>query len=216
MKQELIPAKAFFDDNFGIGSKDLEKVVAAALGKKADYADLFFEYRRNEGVSLEEGLVKNCSQSTSNGVGVRVLAETKTGYAYTDDITIENLEIAARTAHYIAQNRATQAPVPVGQSKSEAHDLYPVKTPVNDVALDKKVALLYEIDKFARALDGRVKNVFASIGSEYKVILVANSQGLVIGDIQRLTLACRPQLLSVMLSAIDRVTELLMRCTNLR
>ena len=187
MKQELIPAKAFFDRNFGIGTKDLEKVVAAALGKKADYADLFFEYRRNEGVSLEEGLVKNCSQSTSNGVGVRVLAETKTGYAYTDDITIENLEIAARTAHYIAQNRASQAPVSVGQSKSEAHDLYPVKTPVNDVALDKKVALLYEIDKFARALDGRVKNVFASIGSEYKVILVANSQGLVIGDIQPLT-----------------------------
>jgi TldD protein len=187
MKQELIPAKAFFDRNFGIGTKDLEKVVAAALGKKADYADLFFEYRRNEGVSLEEGLVKNCSQSTSNGVGVRVLAETKTGYAYTDDITIENLEIAARTAHYIAQNRASQAPVPVGQSKSEAHDLYPVKIPVNDVALDKKVALLYEIDKFARALDGRVKNVFASIGSEYKVILVANSQGLVIGDIQPLT-----------------------------
>jgi TldD protein len=187
MKQELIPAKAFFDRNFGIGAKDLEKVVAAALGKKADYADLFFEYRRNEGVSLEEGLVKNCSQSTSNGVGVRVLAETKTGYAYTDDITIENLEIAARTAHYIAQNRASQAPVPVGQGKSAAHDLYPVKTPVNDVALDKKVALLYEIDKFARALDGRVKNVFASIGSEYKVILVANSQGLVIGDIQPLT-----------------------------
>ena len=180
MKQELMPAKAFFDGNFGIGAKDLEKVVAAALGKKADYADLYFEYRRNEGVSLEEGLVKNCSQSTSNGVGVRVLAETKTGYAYTDDITIENLEIAARTAQYIAQNRQSQAPVAVGQSKSEAHDLYPVKTPVNDVALDKKVALLYEIDKFARALDGRVKNVFASIGSEYKVILVATFPG--VGD----------------------------------
>ena len=93
---------------------DLEKVLDAALGKKADYADLYFEYRRNEGVSLEEGLVKNCSQSTANGVGVRVLADTKTGYAYTDDITIENLELAARTAHYIAQNRPSQAPVPVG------------------------------------------------------------------------------------------------------
>ncbi len=109
MADTPVPAQSFFDRNFGIRNQDLEKVIDAALGKKADYADLFFEYRRNEGVSLEEGMVKNCSQSTSNGVGVRVLAETKTGYAYTDDITIENLEIAARTAQYIAQSRPAQA-----------------------------------------------------------------------------------------------------------
>jgi TldD protein len=76
-----LPA-TFFNDNFAVRDGDLEKVLDAALGKKADYADLYFEYRRNEGVSLEEGLVKNCSQSTANGVGVRVLADTKTGYAY--------------------------------------------------------------------------------------------------------------------------------------
>ena len=91
-----LPA-AFFDQNFAIQSGDLEKVLDAALGKKADYADLYFEYRRNEGVGLEEGLVKNCSQSTANGVGVRVLADSKTGYAYTEDITIKNLVIAAGT-----------------------------------------------------------------------------------------------------------------------
>jgi len=177
----------FFGDNFGVKNSDLEKVLDTALAKKADYADLYFEYRQNEGVSLEEGLVKNCSQSTANGVGVRVLADAKTGYAYTDDITIQNLELAARTAHYIAQNRPSAAPVPVGPQRSEAHDLYPIKTPVNDVALEKKVELLYDIDRFARGLDNRVKNVFVSLGSEHKVILVASSQGLVVGDIQPLT-----------------------------
>jgi len=181
-----LPA-AFFGDNFGVKSNDLEKVLDTALAKKADYADLYFEYRQNEGVSLEEGLVKNCSQSTANGVGVRVLADAKTGYAYTDDITIQNLELAARTAHYITQNRPSSAPVPVGPQRSEAHDLYPIKTPVNDVALEKKVELLYDIDRFARGLDNRVKNVFVSLGSEHKVILVASSQGLVVGDIQPLT-----------------------------
>ena len=187
MPQEIVPAQSFFDRNFGIGTGDLEKVIATAVGKKADYADLYFEYRRNEGISLEEGLVKNCAQSTANGVGVRVVAEAKTGYAYTDDITIENLELAARTARYIAQNRESQLPIPVGQQKGEAHDLYPTKTPVTGVPLEKKVSLLYEIDKFARGLDPRVKNVFASIASEYKIVLVASSQGVVVGDIQPLT-----------------------------
>jgi TldD protein len=187
MKQEIIPAATFFDRNFGVGSRDLDKVLATALGKKADYADLYFEYRRNEGISLEEGLVKNCSQSTANGVGVRVLAESKTGYAHTDDITTENLELAARTAQYIAQDRRSELPVAVGKVKGEAHDLYPIKTSVTDIPLERKVALLYEIDKYARGLDPRVKNVFVSLGSEYKVILVATSQGLVVGDIQPLT-----------------------------
>jgi TldD protein len=187
MSEETLPARSFFDRRFGIGSRDLEKVLETAIGRKADYADLFFEYRRNEGISLEEGLVKNCSQSTGNGVGVRVLAESKTGYAYTDDITIDNLEVAARTAQYIAQTRESQLPVAVGKPAAKSHDLYPIKTPVNDVELDRKVALLYDIDRFARGLDSRVKNVFVSLGSEYKVILIASSQGLVIGDIQPLT-----------------------------
>ncbi len=187
MAQDNIPAESFFDRNFGIRSGDLETILGTAVGKKADYADLYFEYRRNEGVSLEEGLVKNCSQSTANGVGVRVLADSKTGYAYTDDITIANLDLAARTAQYIAQNRQSPLPAGVGQPKAEVHDLYPVKVPATEVPLQDKVTLLYEIDKFARGLDARVKNVFVSLGSEYKVILVATSQGLVVGDIQPLT-----------------------------
>ena len=186
MATETLPAN-FFSDNFGIRSNDLQKVLDAALVKKADYADLYFEYRKNEGVGLEEGLVKSCSQSTTNGVGVRVLAETKTGYAYTDDITINNLEIAARTAQYIAQNRSSSMPAPVGQPVGEGHDLYTITKPVNDIALETKVGLLYEIDRFTRNLDSRVQNVFVSLGSEYKVILVATSQGTVVGDIQPLT-----------------------------
>ncbi|MGH7782598.1 MAG: metalloprotease TldD, partial [Candidatus Binatia bacterium] len=65
--------------------------------------------------------------------------------------------------------------------------LYPVKTSVTIIQLETKISLLYEIDKFARSLDARVKNVFVSLGSEDKVMLVASSQGLVVGDIQPLT-----------------------------
>jgi TldD protein len=88
MAQEVIRAESFFDRQFGVTSRDLDKILGQALERKADYADLYFEYRVNEAVGLEEGLVKQGSRSTSNGVGVRVLAEAKTGYAYTDDITI--------------------------------------------------------------------------------------------------------------------------------
>src|SRR5437867_2544412 len=147
MARDDIRAESFFDQHFGVTSQDLDKVLGRALEKKADYADLYFEYRVNEAISLEEGMVKNASRSTANGVGVRVLAESKTGYAYTDDITIQKLELAARTAQYIAHNREAQTPVRVGQEKIATHDLYPVKTPATEVPLERKTALLYEMDR---------------------------------------------------------------------
>jgi TldD protein len=122
-----------------------------------------------------------------------VLAETRTGYAYTDDITIENLALAARTAEHIAHHRESQTPVTVGGERVQAHDLYPIQTPPTDAALEKKTALLYEMDRLARSIDPRIKNVFVSFASEQKIILVASSKGLVIGDIQplaRLNVTC--------------------------
>lgn len=187
MGQNLVPAESFFDRQFGITSQDLDKILGKALEKKADYADLYFEYRANEAIGLEEGMVKNASRSAANGVGVRVLVGSKTGYAYTDDITIKNLELAARTAQYIAHDQGSNLPVSLKEAMKTAHDLYPVKSPAQDVPLEKKIALLHEMDALARALDSRIKNVFVSLASEHKIVLVASSHGWVVGDIQPLT-----------------------------
>jgi len=187
MAQEIMPAASFFGHHFGITSAHLDKVLARALARRADYADLYFEYRVNEGITLEEGMVKNASRSTANGVGVRVLAGAKTGYAFTDDITIENLELAARTAQYIAPRRGAPLPVAVKGKRPRAHDLYLVKEPATAVPLEKKIALLCEMDRLARSLDSRIKNVLISLASEHKIVLVASSQGWVVGDIQPLT-----------------------------
>ena len=70
-------AAAFFDERFGVTARDLDRVLGRAMARQADYADLYFEYRTNDQVHLEEGLVKHASVSTANGVGARVLAEYK-------------------------------------------------------------------------------------------------------------------------------------------
>ena len=193
MAQDIVKPESFFDRRFGVTARDLDQVLGQALERKADYADLYFEYRTNEAISLEEGLVKHASRSISNGVGVRVLAEAKTGYAYTDDITIDNLALAARTAHHIAHDPGAQTPVRVGSERIQAHDLYPIATPVTEAPLERKIALLKEIDGLARGLDARVKQVFVSLGSEQKIVLVASSRGWVVGDVQplaRLNVTC--------------------------
>ncbi|MFQ5849461.1 MAG: metalloprotease TldD [Candidatus Binatia bacterium] len=187
MTKEVMPATAFFGHHFGITSGDLDKVLSKALERKADYADLVFEYRVNEAINLEEGIVKNASRSTANGVGVRVLAGAKTGYAFTDDITIENLQLAARTAQYIAKSQGPPMPVPVGGRRARPHDLYPVGEQATEVPIKKKIELLQEMDRLARGIDSRVKHVLISLTSEHKIVLIACSQGWVVGDVQPLT-----------------------------
>ncbi|CAI8029410.1 Metalloprotease TldD homolog [Geodia barretti] len=175
---------AFFDEQFGVTARDLDQVLGRAMARQADYADLFFEYRTHEQVRLEEGLVKHASVSTANGVGARVLAEDKTGYAFTDDVTIQNLDSAVRTANVIAHDRGTDSPARIPVPAAPRHDLYPVPRSFSEVPLERKIGLLEDLDRFARKADPRVKGVFASLSLENKVILIASSQGWVLGDLQ--------------------------------
>ena len=64
--------------------------LSEALSRGGDYADLYFEYRINHSIVLEEQIIKSATKSVNLGVGVRVISGEKTGYAYSDDLTREN------------------------------------------------------------------------------------------------------------------------------
>src|SRR3989338_3677 len=93
----------FFLQRYDLSLSSLESAMGRLLGKKIDYADFYFEYRTSESISLEEGIVKKISKNISQGVGARAVAQDKTGYAYSDDITTDQLLTAAKTARYIAE-----------------------------------------------------------------------------------------------------------------
>ncbi|MBI4715906.1 MAG: metalloprotease TldD [Nitrospirae bacterium] len=186
--------ETFFLEKFGILPRLLEKTLGDLLGGEIDDGDLYFEYRTSEGLSLEEGLVKTASKHVSQGVGVRALAGEKTGYAYSDALTEENLGLAAKTARSIAPNGGGfTAPARLREGPaSPPRNLYPIDLPAMEIPVQAKVRLLEKIDRIAREYDPRVKNVLASFSSEHKIILIATADG-VVGDIQplcRLNVTC--------------------------
>src|ERR687887_2884555 len=97
----MVPER-FFSDRFALSSDLLERLLGSALKGRVDDADIYLEYRINEELVLEEGAVKKASRHVSQGAGVRAQAGTRTGYAHTDEISIRNLEDAARQARAIA------------------------------------------------------------------------------------------------------------------
>lgn len=183
----------FFLERYGLSSSSLESAMGRVLGKKIDYADLYFEYQTSESLSLEEGIVKKVSKNIAQGVGVRAIAQEKTGYAYSDDISTENLLAAAKTARYIAEESGPSSPVPITQMAAPTRNLYPVETAPIDVPVEEKIRLLQEMDRLARQYDPRIKKVMASFSSEYKIIFIVTSKGVAVGDIlplMRLNVTC--------------------------
>lgn len=188
----MISPLTYFTENFNLTVADIEKLLAVALSRGGDYADLYFEYAVLSNLSLEEQLIKSVNRAITQGVGVRVISGERTGYAYCDEINPEAIRTAALTAAHIANSTGATTPINVtaGQHK---HDLYPVAHPASEEPLERKIEMLNRADQAARTYDRRIREVQASVIDEFKVILIATSEGLLIGDVQplvRMNVSC--------------------------
>ena len=169
---------------YSLDDTALQQVFGQILTHKIDYADLYFQYSRSEGWSLEEGIVKSGSFNIDQGVGVRAVTGEKTAFAYSDDISLTALSAAAAATRAIARQGkggATQI-----ARRSDGRNLYTPVDPLASLADAAKVALLEKIERHARSLDSRVTQVMASLGGEYEVVLVARSDGVTAADVRPL------------------------------
>jgi TldD protein len=176
----------FFRERFGLDDRGLARTLGVALEGQVDAADLFFEYATRDAVVLEEGIVKSGDRHVTQGVGVRVQTGEKQGYAHSDEITTESLQLAATTARAIAAGGGKAGSVTVRGSGAPSQDLYPVAAAPTDVPVADKVALLSRIDARARARDPRVREVLASLVCQQRHVLIAASDGSFVADVQPL------------------------------
>ena len=174
----------FFGQKFGIADKDLHDYLSEALSAGGDYADLYFEYLATSSISIDEGIVKSATQGVSLGVGIRVIAGERTGYAYSDDLSPERIRKAARVAAHIARGPAQV--VRHGFEAPNKGNLYPVVTAPTETSLTDRVALVKRANAAARAADPRIFQVQASYADNLRHVLVATSEGTLAWDRQPL------------------------------
>jgi TldD protein len=169
---------------YDLESRSLERVFGTLRAHRVDYADLYFQYSRYEGWNLEEGIVKAGSFNIEQGVGVRAISGDKTAFAYSDEISYEALEDAAKATRAIAS--AGQTRTVKSNKGSLPAPLYRAIDPVASLQSAEKVALLEKLEKKCRALDPRVTQVMASLGGEYEVVLIARADGTLAADVRPL------------------------------
>ncbi len=172
---------------YDIDTARLQQVFGQILTHEIDYADLYFQYSRSEGWMLEEGIVKSGSFNIEQGVGVRAISGEKTGFAYSDDISMPALESAAQATRAIANQGHTNAiQMTTRNALRQESPLYLPADPITSLKDIEKVALLEKLERYARQLDQRVIQVVASLAGEYEVVLVTRSDGLLSADVRPL------------------------------
>ena len=182
----LAIAKSLLLNPFGLDESHLSRALAEIKAHRVDEADLYFQYTRSEGWSLEEGIVKTGSFSIDQGVGVRAVSGEKTAFAYSDDISEASLLDAARTVRTIsAAHRSARVKTPVRKVAS-GRSLYPQLDPIATLDSTAKVKLLEKVEQLARAKDPRVAQVMAGLACEYDVVLVARADGTLAADVRPL------------------------------
>jgi TldD protein len=170
----------------GLDERDLSRALAEVFEHRVDYADLYFQYTRHEGWSLEEGIVKSGSFSIEQGVGVRAVVGEKTAFAYSDEINAGALVSAARATRTIARRGAGRTKVAGALTPGGGRALYRADDPIAGLDATAKVALLEKVEKLARSRDPRIVQVMAGLAAEHDVVLVARSDGLIAADVRPL------------------------------
>lgn len=172
-------------DHFEVSAEMLQKVVATAMSKGGDYADLFFEHKISNNISLQDGKVNRASSNIDFGVGIRVLKGDQTGFAYSENVSMDDMLNAAKMAASIASDNATFKAIPLTEKVPSGY--YKISQQWEGISVKDKVPFVQKINDKVFELDEKVIKVNASLNDETSYVLFYNSEG-------RLTYDYRPMI----------------------
>jgi len=167
---------------FGLDEGKVLSALGTMFTHKVDYADMYFQFTKSEGWSLEEGIVKTGTFSIDQGVGVRAISGDKTAFSYSDEISERALTEAASATRTIARQGAGKIKIASVLSPNGGRALYLPNNPLASLDATAKVNLLERIEAIARKKDPRIVQVMAGLAGEYDVVLVVRSDGVIAAD----------------------------------
>lgn len=169
-------------DRFGVTEEMLAKIMNIALSRGGDYCDLFFQHKISNYVILEDNKVNRAYSNVDFGVGIRVLKGDQTGYSFAEEITLDTMLEAAKTASNIANAGKFITPVKIKEKKLK--NIYPIEMPWESISITDKMPLMTELNEKIFGLDSKIIKAVISCSDDSNYILAVNSEGTAVCDFQ--------------------------------
>jgi len=169
-------------NHFNVTENDLKKVMAVALEKGGDYADLFFEHTFSNSLVLQDRAINRAGSNIDYGVGIRVISGDQQGYAFVENTDVKEMMKAARVASRIANGRAKTPPVKINEKVFKTY--YPILKSWENESVKDKMPYLQKLNNRIFELDQRVIKVNVTLADSTSYILYYNSEGEICRDIR--------------------------------
>lgn len=151
------------------------KILKAALTNGGEYADIYIEDTANTSIVAEENRIEKIINGRDRGAGIRVIANLKTYYAYTNDLTEKGLlEVAEVVAKGVKGGKEAGS---IGHLKKEKAPGFDIKELPYKADLKDKVKLVNRANSTAWAFDRRIRQVRVMYGDGFRRLAVVNSLG---------------------------------------
>ena len=176
----MIGEKNYYLNIFQVDVPALDKLIEEALSTGGGYADLYFENTTYGSLLLRDGAVTSGGNHIDFGVGVRVLSGEKTGYAYSESTSWEDMLSSARAAAQIACGPTDVSPYGTrNPSRGEPNphaDRYPIHQPWRGTPMSTFLPFLQKLEADVRSRDSRIVKVMVNLAFQVSDILMYNSQ----------------------------------------
>jgi TldD protein len=169
-------------DLFDLSRAEVEGIVSQTL-HGADDGELFMEYREQESLLFDNGRLKAGDFSTDQGFGLRAVAGEAIGFAHSGDLSAGSLRRAAASVGAV---RSGHSGVAADGPKGTNRHLYGAENPIPEPSFEEKVRILTEIDAYLRGADESVRQVSASLASQWQVVEILRADGRLVRDVRPL------------------------------
>jgi TldD protein len=154
---------------------DIAGILRRALSGGGEFADLYFEEGTSTAVVCEDGKIERVMAATERGVGLRVISDLATAYAFSNDVTESALFGLADTVSHAVKGRVFDQDIDLRQKT--VNKGLPVRLPPSSIAIKDKVEMVNLADRAARGVDPRIRQVLVIYRDGMARYQFANSLG---------------------------------------
>src|SRR3990170_4529344 len=151
----------------------LLRVLKKTISSGGEYAEIFVENKKPTLIHLEDSKIEKVISGVDYGLGIRLIYDGRTAYAYSNDLSEESLLNAA-------SKKATDSIIDLKtKSPSVSFDirLFPENVPV-----EKKISLVRKADNIARGYDSRIRQVSVIYNDFIQKVQIATTEGTIAED----------------------------------
>ena len=164
------------------------KVLNECLATGADFAEIFYEVKKTNVISMVSKMIKNSDTSVITGVGIRILKDLQEVYGYTNEVDEESMMALANrlASSYNYEPMGIQFEL----KEVETPKMTTIKRYSKDIANSEKVKYLSVISESAYAYSDKIVQVMANLTDETQEVTIYNTNGVMRSDVrnhQRIT-----------------------------